>query len=298
MKRRPRRAALLVSSGLLTAALWSGMATPGAPTVALPSLSLSEVLSLANVKAPALGTGLKIHADFPPGRPFDLDGVKVTSVTIDITPAGEVVIANMISKPASGGDGSTGVHECDDRYFAPLGVTWAKSALPLRWVFNADSVPEPISKWRTEDKLIQAHENWELANNECGEQDSVDFSFVYGGRANRGVARDGHNSVVFGPLGGGAIAMNYLWYQGTEALETDLRLKGQDWLWANRTRVESRYQVINVSTHELGHQIGLDDLGGDHSQLTMYGVVAKGELKKRTLGRGDERGATLLSPKV
>lgn len=298
MERRPRRAALLASSALVATALWSGATGTATHAGASPSLTLSQVLSLANVKAPALGTGLKIHADFPARRPFDIDGVKVTSLTIDITPLGEILVTNMISNPAEGGDADAGIHECDDREFTPLGVTWPKSVLPLKWHFDAGSTPAPMSKDRTEWKLREAHNNWELTNNRCDQADDVDFSFRYAGRTWRNVARDGYNTVAFGPLGGGAIAMNYLWYQGTEAIETDLRLKRQDWMWANRPDAKGRYQVVNVATHELGHQIGLDDLGGQHSQLTMYGVVGKGELKKTSLGRGDQRGASLLSPRL
>jgi hypothetical protein len=299
MKRRPRRAALLVSGALVATSLWSGAGNLAAPTLALPSLSLSEVLSLARVAAPPAGTGLKIHADFPAGRPFDVDGVKVTSLSVDITPIGNVVITNMIRRGASGGSTADGgTPECDDREFTPEGVRWPKSAMPLKWVFDAASTPEPMSQWRSELMLVEAHDNWANTNNRCQEGDSIDFSFEYAGRTRRGVARDGYNSVGFGRLGGEAIAMNYLWYVGTEAVETDLRLRKQDWMWANRPEVNQRYQTINVATHEIGHQIGLDDLGGTHSKLTMYGVVSRGELGKTTLGRGDLRGAALLSPKL
>jgi hypothetical protein len=53
---------------------------------------------------------------------------------------------------------------------------------------------------------------------------------------------------------------------------------------------------MNVTTHELGHQVGLDDLGDPHGGLTMYGIIDKGEMSKTTLGFGDLKGAWAVSP--
>ena len=266
MERRPRRAALLASGALLATSLWSGAGSLTAPAAALPTLSLTEVLTLAKVAAPPAGTGIRIHADFRANKPFSVDGVEVTSLTVDITPAGNVVITNMIRRrPSEAPPPTTVLTSVRTAKFTPEGVRWPKSAMPLTWVFDSGSTPEPLTQWRSELKLIEAHDNWARTNNRCKEEDSIDFSFQYAGKTWRGVARDGYNSVGFGPLGGDAIAMNYLWYIGTEAIETDLRFKKKDWMWANRPEVNARYQVINVATHELGHQIGLDDLGAAHS---------------------------------
>jgi hypothetical protein len=270
-----------------------------APTAAVPDLSLAEVLGIARVSAPPLGTGLRIHADFPAGRPYDVDGTRVTSLTVDITPTGDVLITRMIAKPASSGSTSgDGTNECEDGQFTPEGVKWDRASMPLRWTFDYESAPAPLYKRRTEGKLIEAHAVWQNTYNRCDDADSIDFAYEYAGRSWRGVRRDGVNSVGFGSLGGEALAVNYLWYQGTTAVETDLRFRKRDWMWSNRPERRDRYQVINVATHELGHQIGLDDLGHDHSRLTMYGIVGRGELSKVSLGRGDVRGATLLSPRI
>ena len=138
MERRPRRAALLVTGAVVASSLWSGAGSLSAPAAAVPTLSLKEVLALAKVEAPPAGTGLKIHADFPAGKPFDVDGVKVTSLSVDITPAGNVVITNMIRRPAGGGTAAAdGPDECQDREFAPEGVRWAHSAMPLQWVLDS-----------------------------------------------------------------------------------------------------------------------------------------------------------------
>jgi len=51
------------------------------------------------------------------------------------------------------------------------------------------------------------------------------------------------------------------------------------------------YDIRNIMTHEAGHWIMLGDLYNSRdSELTMYGYGATGELKKDTLGYGDELG--------
>lgn len=48
------------------------------------------------------------------------------------------------------------------------------------------------------------------------------------------------------------------------------------------------FDVQNISTHEVGHVVGLKDLYNDlYRELTMYGYGRKGEISKRTLENGD-----------
>ena len=68
-----------------------------------------------------------------------------------------------------------------------------------------------------------------------------------------------------------------------------------DYNWTNVAGVK-RYQVRNVIAHELGHQVGLDDLANPHNGLTMFGQIGRGELNKVTLGRGDLKGASTIAP--
>jgi len=51
------------------------------------------------------------------------------------------------------------------------------------------------------------------------------------------------------------------------------------------------YDIRNIMTHEAGHWLMLGDLyNSTDSELTMYGYGSTGELKKDTLGYGDELG--------
>ena len=63
------------------------------------------------------------------------------------------------------------------------------------------------------------------------------------------------------------------------------------------TTTVDAYDLQNIATHEFGHWIGLDDLYDTADKdLTMYGFGAGGELKKRTLGEGDNNGANSVAP--
>ncbi|MHC4619060.1 MAG: matrixin family metalloprotease [Planctomycetota bacterium] len=55
------------------------------------------------------------------------------------------------------------------------------------------------------------------------------------------------------------------------------------------------FDVENITAHEFGHPVGLDDLYDDiYSELTMYGYSSRGEIEKRTLEEGDIAGAQEL----
>lgn len=83
--------------------------------------------------------------------------------------------------------------------------------------------------------------------------------------------------------------------QNRELVEWD-QVFNTDYLWSEdaiRSNTEMDYN--NISTHELGHAVGLADLyTSDCSQQTMYGYASNGETKKRTLESGDINGVAKL----
>ncbi len=101
--------------------------------------------------------------------------------------------------------------------------------------------------------------------------------------------RDDLNIVSFGRYQAGAIAVTYIWYSGSQMVETDCRMNIY-YKWS-LTGEAGKMDIQNIMTHEFGHWVGLADLYNDADYwLTMYGYGDYGETYKRTLGKGDMLG--------
>ncbi|MFN2388143.1 MAG: matrixin family metalloprotease [Actinomycetota bacterium] len=277
----------------------AALAIPAAsgPAFPHPNLSTADVLAIARVPAPPGGVGLIVHADFPHERPLVVDGVAFHALTVDLPPGGGVTIRNAVPARATRieADGPTG--ECTDPTFTATGPRWAAASLPIAWTFHAGSVPRAVAPARAAGALRRAHRAWPQALTSCRNPAANGFEFAYHGRAPAWVGYDGVNTVDFGKLGSKALAVNYTWYtKSARIIEVDLRFNRYAYRWTARDRPSQRYQIRNVATHEVGHQLGLDDLTDPHGALTMFGRIGAGELKKTTLGKGDLKGASLLSP--
>jgi len=128
------------------------------------------------------------------------------------------------------------------------------------------------------------------------------FIFIYSGSttktSNDYGSNDGINIVTFGPMGtNGTLAENSYWYNTTsgQLIDTDIQFN-TSYPWATNGSIIA-YDVQNVSTHELGHSLCLDDLKNDtDSEKTMYYEAGLGETKKRTLDQDDIDGITYLYP--
>ncbi len=72
-------------------------------------------------------------------------------------------------------------------------------------------------------------------------------------------------------------------------IEADVRFNTTDHNFSDgvQTGCTNKYDVRAVGTHEAGHVFGLDDLTGNHEELTMFGTSFKCNTKARTLGKGD-----------
>ncbi|MEE8640209.1 MAG: matrixin family metalloprotease, partial [bacterium] len=96
------------------------------------------------------------------------------------------------------------------------------------------------------------------------------------------------------PYSSGAVAVNMYWMQsmGTfwRVIENDITFNGYDYTWS-ATGQSGRMDVQNINAHETGHNLVLADLYDSASrEFTMYGYVANGETKKRTLHQDDING--------
>lgn len=290
-----RKAVLGVVAALVVGAVAGGGSARTIDLPLLPVLEAEELLAMAEVPLPPEGVTLQLHADFPVEAPLLIDGIGFTSLTADVTPDGGLTMLS--ATPATPGSTTTaGLDECTDPTFTPTGPRWYAGDLPVKWRFNRNSVPAGVGRFRSQYSLQTAHQVWSNARTRCNPKDDVSIAFGFDGPTKRKVAYDDVNLVDFGPLGAGALAMNYTWYQGGHILEVDLRLNRDDYRWTNRPEGKNRYQIANVAAHEIGHQLGLDDLSDPHGALTMFGRMGKGEMSKTTLGRGDLKGASALSP--
>ena len=291
-----RRAVPFVMAALtLVAVAGRAPAQPVDLPLPLPALGAPELLAIAGVPLPPEGVTLQLHADFPAEAPLDVAGTAFTSLTADVSSEGGVTMLS--ATPATAGATSAAsIDECTDPAFTPTGPRWYAADLPVEWRFRRGSVPDGVGRFRSQYSLQEAHQVWSRAKTRCKSKDDISMRFEFAGPSARKVAYDGVNLADFGHLGAGALAMNYTWYQGGHILEVDLRLNRHDYRWTNRPGGKNRYQVANVAAHEIGHQLGLDDLTDPHGALTMFGRMSRGEMSKTTLGRGDLKGASALTP--
>lgn len=287
-----------IAVGAMAAMLLVGSLLVGASAaeVLLPSLTPALLLDIARVEAPPAGMGLQVHADFPVEHPLLLDGLTIYSLTADITPDGTILTRNVLTDADFGSSAGPRVGECDDPTFVPTGVSWNAGSMPILWRFDRRSTPADLEREKTILTARSAHRVWPQAQSACADPDHYSFAYNYLGHTAKNPKYDETNIVDFGALGQGALAVNSTWYTSSNKIvEVDLRLNKVDYSWTNVEDV-NLYQVRNVIAHELGHQIGLDDLGSPHDDLTMFGQIGRGELNKVSLGRGDLKGANTLSP--
>jgi hypothetical protein len=144
--------------------------------------------------------------------------------------------------------------------------------------------------------IISAMDTWTNVNTSI-------FTFSYEGTSSiPNQKSDGKNVVGFTSFTSSGIplslGMSYIWYYPSgEIIETDIFLN-TDYPLATDMSLNS-FDVQNMVTHELGHSLCLEDLYSvSDSEKTMYGLMSKGETKKRTLDQDDINGITYLYPGV
>lgn len=134
------------------------------------------------------------------------------------------------------------------------------------------------------DAIKAAHTTWNAAGS--------NLLFSYAGTTSRTVRQDGYNVVEarssFGRTSWMARTLVWAFKRGSgnnnyyDIFECDMQFNLY-YRWAIGS-VSGYYDVQNVATHEFGHFLKLNDLYRPlSSEATMYGYIATGETKKRTL---------------
>lgn len=110
---------------------------------------------------------------------------------------------------------------------------------------------------------------------------------------------DGQNEVYFGPItDANTIAVTIVWgifggpIQNQVIVEWD-QVFNTNFQWS-LTGESTKMDFENISTHEVGHAVGMDHPLGNCVDETMYAYGANGETKKRDLNDGDIAGISKL----
>ncbi len=112
---------------------------------------------------------------------------------------------------------------------------------------------------------------------------------------------DDRNEITFGHIdSNGTIAVTIVW--GTFSGPTNTRrivawdqIFNTDYVWSmDATGSTTEMDFENISTHELGHAMGMSHPSGTCTQETMYAYANYGEIIKRDLNAGDIAGINTL----
>lgn len=162
------------------------------------------------------------------------------------------------------------------------------------WVMNATNY-EGLNKNSLFNKFSASVGKWEdAADGNLDGQISKDIIGT-GSQTSQALTGtlNGRNEVFFAnPNYPGAIAVTTVWGffseppQGREIVEWDMVLDGVNYDWATNGNVQ-KYDFENITTHELGHVIGMDHPDSSCQESTMYASTVPGETKKRTLESHD-----------
>jgi hypothetical protein len=144
-----------------------------------------------------------------------------------------------------------------------------------------------------------------MERNDCGRTDRVSATWSYLGTTTRAIGvtkagtcgtADGKNTVGFGALPAGYLALTCVRSVGTSIVEIDIRLAtGVSWALDLGSCLND-FMLEAVATHEIGHAYGLDHVGEiNHGRLTMSTFIdGTCENQESTLGLGDMKGLEAL----
>ena len=170
-----------------------------------------------------------------------------------------------------------------------MDVKW--TTFPVNYSINPTN-PEGLSEEVVTSAISKSAETWDAATSKelFNNIYAVDNTATYG-------VQNYKNAIVFGDYSDSrVIAVTSVWYTilGKRIVEFDMMFN-TDFVWGNATIDNTKMDLQNIATHELGHSVGLADLyTAKCSAVTMFGYSTEGEIIKRTLEPADIAGIKRL----
>ncbi len=292
--RSAHRSALLSGCGLailLVLALAVPTSAAAGPAGRGPTVTRGGL----TVAVPARGMGVVASELLADGSARELQVETSTDGVVAVISAPDEPSAGQGSEPVT----PTGSPPaCSDTAHKVFGSWWHST---VHWSFKANSRPSYLSAATAEAQLKKAVGNITGEHNDCGRPDTVSATSHYDGRTTRGVqigsdasctGTDGHNTVAFGDLPGGAVGFTCWWYQGNSTVEADMQLNKHDFQFAvSPSSCSNAYILQGVATHEFGHVYGLGHVSqSGHANQTMSTAIYLCDASDETLGLGDMLG--------
>jgi len=202
--------------------------------------------------------------------------------------------------PAAAGVANTA--RCTDPTGTWMGMRWQT---PVQWHVNTDTVPAYLGgKAAVVRTLRAAADNVMDTHNDCGLPGDLAMREIYAGATPRhaGVSadggcgnQDGQNTVSFGTLKAGLLAVTCVWWVGPNgtgrSVEADILIDdsaGLFYVGDTPAGCDGRWDLQGTLTHEFGHVFGLGHVPyAQHSQLTMSDGLPDCSSAYRGLGLGD-----------
>jgi hypothetical protein len=213
------------------------------------------------------------------------------------------------SSASSEGSGAVGENEseiqgaCTDDAYLKNGHRWT---VQYKWRFQAGSRPSGFSSTGVANALRRAAYNITNGDNNCGLPDFISATHWYRGRTShspnissgaRCLGRDRINTVGFGYLPRGVLAMTCWWTYSGRVIEADIKLNKAYYRWyvSRPSGCRSRWSIEGVASHEFGHVFGLGHVSEKyHGSLTMSTLITACQGSETTLGLGDVLGLRVL----